>query len=438
MLFSTIGLSVLPAAQAAEEATANSKVTGTAKKGALILEVEDADLGKFAIGDSLKTTNVSDYVKITDHTGSQFGWDLGVKSTNYEDTKESIVYQMKVGSTSYHDITGEQVDVLMGRSMLATQAFNGTIIPEWGVAPEVGNFESDLTWTLTPRIEDKLVASYRVTEEYDKWNAPDVGWQNNDYGGIAGIKWSAQNGYVDGFEDYYIRQEGRDSMGTMSSAGPFTMFSEDGENHAESNIGRGNILVSDYAKNYQVINQDPENIDPNLQVNAAFKLRDYINTNGITLKTKESRFEFMIEDTTVDKLEKVTVNGKDTPFKVTPGQKDKTNNFTGDLYSIDLGRAGHVSTDVTSHVFDVDLTKAFEPFAETGYRGGTDIMQATDDWIYPDMTNGTTGYYVKGKMNDIDEEIVLTFKSGRTEKVSLEHTFTSPVYTQGRITQQPR
>lgn len=155
LLSSVILTSVMPSVMAAEVANDDSTVSAKVKTGGMKVVASDVDLGKLVIGENIDP--VTGEVIVTDHTGGD-GWKLQVKSTNFDVINPSLVESVKVGEGEKSFITNEDVLVNKGKSLLEDQKYNADYSATWGVKPEVGNKTNELTWTLTPEIEEKTIA----------------------------------------------------------------------------------------------------------------------------------------------------------------------------------------------------------------------------------------------------------------------------------------
>lgn len=165
MLGSIVLSTAMPAAMAADKADTNSRVKATVKTGGMTLEADTVDLGKLEIGK--KIDNVDGEVRITDYTGGA-GWDLSVKSTNYDKVNPSLVEKVKVGDGSESLLLPNDTKVDNGPSLLETQKRKATYSAEWGVAPVAGGVNNELTWTLTPTIPvEKTIAE--IVKENVVW-----------------------------------------------------------------------------------------------------------------------------------------------------------------------------------------------------------------------------------------------------------------------------
>lgn len=152
-LFSTAILSFMViggtlVANAEDTKDASSKVTGKAKAGVMKIEAEDIDFGKLEIGGPIKTPSKKDGVMILDNSGGE-GWKATVKNTSYESNKDTL-------SVKFNNIPLVGTDQVFstGDSLLDEQYRDINATAEWGRAPEAGNYQSDLVWTLSPDLPD--------------------------------------------------------------------------------------------------------------------------------------------------------------------------------------------------------------------------------------------------------------------------------------------
>lgn len=140
-------------ANAADTANTNSKVTGAAKSGGMEIEAEDVDFGKLKISENITSVKVENGVRVLDNTGGE-GWQATVKNTSYEDNKDTL--HVKFNEVN---LIGSEQLFSTGESLLDNQYRDINATAEWGRAPEAGNYQSDLVWTLSPKPED-LGAKY--------------------------------------------------------------------------------------------------------------------------------------------------------------------------------------------------------------------------------------------------------------------------------------
>lgn len=139
----------MPSVMAANVDKDNSVVTGKAVAGEYSIEADSVDLGKLEIGQPINSVNGE--VRVTDHSGGS-GWIAQVKSTNYDVVNKSLVESVQLTGDDKQFITGSDVKVAKGSSLLEKHKINAEYSAEWGVAPEVGNQTNNLTWTLSPRV----------------------------------------------------------------------------------------------------------------------------------------------------------------------------------------------------------------------------------------------------------------------------------------------
>lgn len=147
-------------AMAANTADDSSLVTGKATPGTLRVIADDVDLGKLTIGQDIDY--VTGAVKVLDNTGGN-GWELGVKSNNYATINKSLVEMVSIDNIGIY-ITDETSQIMAGESRLEEYEMTAEYNAEWGVAPEVGNVNNDLTWTLTPSLGKPM--AQKIQENY--------------------------------------------------------------------------------------------------------------------------------------------------------------------------------------------------------------------------------------------------------------------------------
>lgn len=147
-------------AMAANTVDDSSLVTGKATPGTLRVIADDVDLGKLTIGQDIDY--VTGAVKVLDNTGGN-GWELGVKSNNYATINKSLVEMVSIDNIGIY-ITDETSQIMAGESQLAEHEMTAEYSAEWGVAPEVGNVNNDLTWTLTPSLAKPM--AQQIQESY--------------------------------------------------------------------------------------------------------------------------------------------------------------------------------------------------------------------------------------------------------------------------------
>lgn len=153
----------IPATLAADTADTSSKVKGRATAGEFWVEADDANFGPLTIGKGIENTKAD--VRVLDNTGGA-GWDLTVKSMNYDKVNKSLVEKVKLDNFDEQFLGPEDNQVASGDSRLAQFNMEATYSATWGVAPEAGNVENDLMWTLTPEI---VTTTADVAREHIRW-----------------------------------------------------------------------------------------------------------------------------------------------------------------------------------------------------------------------------------------------------------------------------
>lgn len=137
----------------------NSHVTANIKSGGMNLEVagnggeiNDTFLGDLVIYDEIAETVTTNLIKVIDRTGAE-GWKLSVRADNFADTEKTLAATVKLGADGPTvPLTDTEMVAQSGDSTLNEHTFNGAFNALWGQAPERGDYSSDLTWTLTPKV----------------------------------------------------------------------------------------------------------------------------------------------------------------------------------------------------------------------------------------------------------------------------------------------
>lgn len=161
--------STLTTFAAEDVATANSNVTANVVSGGLGLEAKDHDFGNLTIGTPIPSNHVDGLTTVTDHTGAN-GWDLTLKSTNYDVTKENVRLGVQADGGEKVIITGESAHYLSGESKLDPITTGGTFTGEWGESPKQGAYENNLMWTLTPKLNEATTPLLEFEEIMDNTN----------------------------------------------------------------------------------------------------------------------------------------------------------------------------------------------------------------------------------------------------------------------------
>lgn len=136
-------------AQAADEVTSNSKIIGNVTTGGISLVAGDANLGDTKIG--TKINDVSSNIEVKDWTGG-VGWNLFVKSSNFDDISKTYRESVQVEGFNKTAITKDNSFVAEGVSRKTPYSFNATYSAEWGENPRLGDNVNNLVWTLTPSV----------------------------------------------------------------------------------------------------------------------------------------------------------------------------------------------------------------------------------------------------------------------------------------------
>lgn len=161
--------STLTTFAAEQPAIDNSNVTANVNSGGLHLKVKDHDFGNLTIGTPIPENHVDGLTEVTDHTGSN-GWDLALKSTNYDVTKDNILLGVQADGGEKVNITGESAPYLSGESQLDPISTGGTFTGEWGTTPKQGGYENNLMWTLTPKLHEANTPLMNFEEIMDNTN----------------------------------------------------------------------------------------------------------------------------------------------------------------------------------------------------------------------------------------------------------------------------
>ena len=117
-------------------------------------KLKDVHLGELSPDKELTPVSVPKLAIVEDYTGGT-GWTLSAKISNYEETKDTIVQKLSLNNSDPVYLTGEDKVYSSGDWSMKPIGLDGTITPEWGVAPKLGKFSQNVTWTLTANIKDK-------------------------------------------------------------------------------------------------------------------------------------------------------------------------------------------------------------------------------------------------------------------------------------------
>lgn len=137
-------------ANASDTANTNSKVKGKAKPGDISFIAKDSHLGSFKIGEEIPSKTEQDLITVTDHSGYQWGWRLGVKTTNFNEISDNIVLSLEMQDKGPQMLTDNAINVADIDYVYGESIIPGTFSGKWGIAPKAETFKSDLVWTLTP------------------------------------------------------------------------------------------------------------------------------------------------------------------------------------------------------------------------------------------------------------------------------------------------
>lgn len=156
-------MALAPIGVFAEEqpATDTSTVTANIESGGMSLVAADADFGDLVIGTAPKTAEVTDFLKVTDHTGGD-GFSVNVKATNYNETKDTLLTTAHLENDV--PLTDEAAEIQTGQSKLGEQKFTGSVTGEWGATPKAGAFSQDLVWTMTANIAPEEIESLELRQ----------------------------------------------------------------------------------------------------------------------------------------------------------------------------------------------------------------------------------------------------------------------------------
>lgn len=132
-------------------ATLNVQGNGEDEKGE---DPKNIYIEKTTIEADLEPLKIKSIATVTDYTGGN-GWTLSAKIDNYNETKDTVVQKLSINGDKPKYLTSEDVVYASGDWAMDPIDLDGTVIPEWGVAPKLGKFSQQVTWTLTANINDK-------------------------------------------------------------------------------------------------------------------------------------------------------------------------------------------------------------------------------------------------------------------------------------------